>query len=85
MSIVEEFSVTDFSPVKCAGCGKLAPISTKIGTGMTCPCGVVHTAVAIDVKSSGVCSSPDWQEAQTAHARAQRAESEKVKASTVTP
>ncbi|HEY1692264.1 MAG TPA: hypothetical protein VGG39_08880 [Polyangiaceae bacterium] len=66
-------NVPGFGPITCTGCGRPAPISTKIGTPMTCPCGVVHTAVAVVVESTGSCSSPGCHDAKVAEERAARA------------
>ena len=44
---------TNLGPVACHGCGKLTPISTRLGTPIGCAhCGVEHTVTSVLVTST---------------------------------
>jgi len=64
--------VSGFGNFPCEGCGETASISTRIGTPIPCPCGLVHTAKGVVVETTGECADPKWQEQKQAAGRAAR-------------
>lgn len=67
-----EVVVPSFVNLKCEGCGQPAAVSTRIGTPITCPCGVTHTVKGIVVSSDGESTDPGWHDAKVAAGRAAR-------------
>jgi hypothetical protein len=64
--------VSDFNNIVCSGCGQPAAISTKVGTAITCSCGLVHTTKGVLVDTTGTCSNPEWLKSKQAADRAAR-------------